>query len=76
MYSNPEALKMYATKMKVPEELIAKALSQSHPRSAMQLERLSEMDSVMADAVANKFLEEPMTQQQLMEFYPFPDLGK
>lgn len=76
MYSNPQALKMYAAKMTVPEELIAKALPQSHPRSAMQLERLSEMDSVMADAVANKFLEKPMTKQEFAEFYPFPELGK
>ena len=76
MYSNPQAIKMYAEKMKVPEELIAKALPQSHPRSAMQLARLSDVDSIMADAVANKFLEKPMTKEQLAEFFPFPELGK
>lgn len=76
MYSNPEALKMYAAKMKVPEELIAKALPQSHPRSAMQAERLSDIDSIMADAVTNKFLEKPMTKEQLAEFFPYPELGK
>ena len=76
MYSNPQAIKMYAEKMKVPEELIAKALPQSHPRSAMQLARLSDVDSIMTDAVANKFLEKPMTKEQLAEFFPFPELGK
>jgi NitT/TauT family transport system substrate-binding protein len=76
MYSNPQALKMYAEKMKLPEALIAKALPQSHPRSSMQMEKLSEIDSIMADAVTNKFLEKPMTKEQLAEFYPNSEFGK
>ncbi len=76
MYSNPQAIDMYAAKMKIPRELIAKALPQSHPRSSMQLDHLSNIDGIMADAVANKFLEKPMTKEQLSEFFPFPNLGK
>ncbi|MFN3657978.1 MAG: ABC transporter substrate-binding protein [Pseudolabrys sp.] len=76
MYDNPQALKMYAAKMKIPEDLIAKGLPQSHPRSAMQMDGLSDVDGILTDAVANKFLEKPMTREQLAEFFPFPNLGK
>jgi hypothetical protein len=67
---------MYAAKMKIPKELIAKALPQSHPRSSMQMDQISNVEGIMADAIANKFLEKPMTKEQLSEFFPFPDMGK
>lgn len=76
MYTDPKALEMYAAKMKIPEPLIAKALPQSHPRSSMQLEKLSDVDGIMKDAIANKFIDKPLTKEQLAEFFPFPDLGK
>lgn len=76
MYSDPKAITMYAEKMRIPEPLIAKALPQSHPKSAMQLDGLSDVDGIMADAIANKFIDKPLTKEQLAEFYPFPTLGK
>jgi NitT/TauT family transport system substrate-binding protein len=76
MYSDPKAVEMYAAKMKVPVALIKKALPESHPRAALQADRLSDVDGIMRDAVTNKFLEKPLTRQELAAFYPFPDLGK
>ena len=76
MYTDPKALQMYAAKMKIPEDLIAKALPQSHPRSSMQMEKLSDIDGIMRDAIANKFIDKPLTHQQLAEFFPYPNLGK
>jgi NitT/TauT family transport system substrate-binding protein len=76
MYANPQALKMYAAKMKIAEPLIAKALPQSHPRSSMQADGLSNIDGIMSDAVVNKFIDKPLTKEQLAEFYPYPNLGK
>ena len=76
MYNDPKALEMYAAKMKVPVDLVKKGLPDSHPRAAMQTERLSDVDGIMRDAVTNKFLEKPMTKEQLAEFYPMPNLGK
>jgi len=76
MYSDPKALAMYAEKMKVPEALVKKALPESHPRAAMQADHISDVDGIMRDAVTNKFLEKPMTKEQLAQFYPFPNLGK
>jgi NitT/TauT family transport system substrate-binding protein len=76
MYTDPKALQMYAAKMKIPEDLIAKALPQSHPRSSMQMEKLSDVDGIMKDAIANKFIDKPLTKEQLADFYPYPNLGK
>jgi NitT/TauT family transport system substrate-binding protein len=76
MYTDPKALEMYAAKMKVDAALIKKGLAESHPRSALQAENLSDVDGIMRDAVTNKFLEKPMTKEQLAEFYPMPNLGK
>lgn len=76
MYSDPQAIKVYAAKMQVPETLILQALPQSHPRSSMQMERIADVDSVMNDAVTNKFLEKPLSKDQLAEFFPLPNLGK
>jgi NitT/TauT family transport system substrate-binding protein len=76
MYSDPKALTLYAAKMKVPENLVKAALPDSHPRVVMQSDHLSDIDGIMRDAVANKFLEQPMSKQQIAEFYPFPNLGK
>lgn len=76
MYSDPKAIEMYAAKMKVPVALIKKALPESHPRSALQADALSDADGIMRDAVTNKFLDKPLTKEQLAEFYPFPALGK
>lgn len=72
----PAGSKNVCQKKKLPVPLIAKALPQSHPRSSMPMEQLSEVDSIMADAVANKFVEKPMTKEQQAEFYPNRDLGK
>ncbi len=42
----------------------------------MQADHISDVDGIMRDAVTNKFLEKPMTKEQLAQFYPFPNLGK
>lgn len=76
MYNDPKAIEMYAAKMKVPVTLVKKGLPESHPRAAMQADQLSDVDGIMRDAVTNKFLEKPLTQEQLATFYPFPTLGK
>jgi NitT/TauT family transport system substrate-binding protein len=76
MYTDPKAVEMYAAKMKVPVALVKKALPESHPRAALQSDHLADVEGIMRDAVANKFLTQPMTKEQLAEFYPFPNLGK
>ena len=40
--------------------------------SALDPDRLSDIDGAMADAVALKFLEAPLTKEQLAEFFQIP----
>jgi NitT/TauT family transport system substrate-binding protein len=72
MYASPEAVKLYAQKLGKPESLIELSRSQFHPKAALDPDRLSDIDGVMADAVALKFLEAPLTKEQLGEFFQIP----
>jgi NitT/TauT family transport system substrate-binding protein len=72
MYASPEAVKLYAQKLGKPESLIELSRSQFHPKAALDPDRLSDIDGVMADAVALKFLEAPLSKEQLAEFFQIP----
>ena len=48
---------------------------QFNPKEAMLPDRLSDLDLVMEDAVALKFLDKPMTQDDLTELFQIPPPG-
>ena len=75
MYTNPQAVKIYAEKMKMPEDLIVLQRDQFNPKDAMLPDRLSDLDLVMEDAVALKFLDKPMTKDELTELFQIPPAG-
>jgi NitT/TauT family transport system substrate-binding protein len=72
MYASPQAVKLYAQKIGKPESLVELSRSQFHPKAAVDPDRLSDIDGVMADAVALKFLDAPLTREQLAEFFQIP----
>jgi NitT/TauT family transport system substrate-binding protein len=72
MYSDPKAITMYAKKMKLDEGLIKDAIKQFHPKEALQTDEMKDMDGIQRDAVKLKFLEKPLTKQQLAEFLQIP----
>jgi NitT/TauT family transport system substrate-binding protein len=72
MYSNPDAIKMYAAKTKLPEGLIQGSVEKYHPKPAMQTDSVTDMDGIMRDAVTLKFLEKPLSREQLAEFIQIP----
>jgi NitT/TauT family transport system substrate-binding protein len=72
MYASPEAVKLYAKKIGKPENLVELSRREFHPKAALDPDRLSDIDGVMADAVALKFLEAPLTKEQLAEFFQIP----
>jgi NitT/TauT family transport system substrate-binding protein len=76
MYSSPQAVKLYAEKMKMPEDLVVMQRDQFNPKDAMLPDRLSDLDLVMEDAVALKFLDKPMTKQELDELFQIPPAEK
>jgi NitT/TauT family transport system substrate-binding protein len=75
MYANPQAAKFYGEKMKLSEELVILQRDQFNPKEAMLPDRLSDLDLVMEDAVALKFLDKPMTKDELTELFQIPPPG-
>jgi NitT/TauT family transport system substrate-binding protein len=72
MYSNPLAVKYYSEQMQMPESLVELQRNEFNPKSALNPDKLSDIDLVMQDAIAGKFLENPLTQEQLAEFIQIP----
>ena len=72
MYSNPLAVKYYSESMSMPESLVEFQRDEFNPKSALNPDELSDVGLVMQDAVAGKFLEKPLTPEQLAEFIQIP----
>jgi NitT/TauT family transport system substrate-binding protein len=72
MYADPEAIKMYADAIKVPVAIAKTAVDQYQPKEAKQFDRILDVDGIMADAVRLKFLDVPLTREQLAEFIQIP----
>jgi NitT/TauT family transport system substrate-binding protein len=72
MYADPKALEMYSEKMKLPVDLLAESLKEFHPKSAMQTVEMADLDGAVKDAVTLKFLDAPLSKEQLAEFLQIP----
>jgi NitT/TauT family transport system substrate-binding protein len=72
MYSDPKAISMYAQKIKADEGMLKESIAEFHPKAAMQSDRMADLDGAVADAVKLKFLDKPMTKEQLTEFLQIP----
>jgi NitT/TauT family transport system substrate-binding protein len=72
MYSNPEAIAMYSKKINRPESLLKESIPQFHPKTSMQTDEMKDLDAAVRDAVSLKFLDKPLTKEQLAEFIQIP----
>jgi NitT/TauT family transport system substrate-binding protein len=72
MYADPKALAMYSEKVKQPVDVLQESLKDFHPKSAMQTEAMADLDGAVADAVKLKFLDAPLSKEQLAEFLQIP----
>jgi len=72
MYADPKALEMYSAKVKMPVDLLRESLKEFHPKSAMQTDKMADLDGAVTDAVKLKFLDAPLTKEQLAEFLQIP----
>ena len=66
MYSSPEGLQMYAGLANVPLS-IAEKMRTLIPKESANPDQIVGMDSVIAEAVATKFLSAPLTKEQVSE---------
>jgi len=76
MYSDPKAMQMYAEKMKIPIELVQQSAKDFQPKSTMQTDEMKDMDGIIRDAIKLKFLEKPLTKEQIAEFIQIPPRKK
>jgi NitT/TauT family transport system substrate-binding protein len=72
MYADPKAVEAYAAKLKQPVGLIRESLAEFHPKAAMQTDQMAEFDAAMTDAVKLKFLEKPLSKDEVAEFLQIP----
>ena len=72
MYSDPKAFEMYAAKIKRPVEMVTESAARFQPRETMQTDEMKDIDGAIRDAVKLKFLEKPLSKEQLAEFIQIP----
>ena len=73
MYSDPKAVTMYAAKIKMDDEaLLREAIKDFQPKETMQTDKMADLDGAIADAVKLKFLDAPLTKEQVAEFLQIP----
>jgi NitT/TauT family transport system substrate-binding protein len=73
IYSTPEGLKAYAEFAQMSEATTRRAITEFMPRAAVDPDRISGLDEVMADAVRFKFISAPLTRAQLDELIQIPE---
>ncbi|HTP90243.1 MAG TPA: ABC transporter substrate-binding protein, partial [Xanthobacteraceae bacterium] len=72
MYADPAAMKMYADTLGMPVDVVKAAIEKFQPRDAKQFDRILDIDGMMADAIKNKFLDAPLSKEQLADFIQIP----
>jgi NitT/TauT family transport system substrate-binding protein len=72
MYSDPKAISMYAAKIKGDEALIKEAIAEFQPKDTVQTTEMKDLDGIVRDAVKLKFLDKPLTKEQLADFLQIP----
>jgi len=73
VYSTPEGLRAYAKWANIPENVAKRALQEFLPKAAVDPDRISGLDTIMADAVTFKYIAKPLSQQQIDELIQIPE---
>jgi NitT/TauT family transport system substrate-binding protein len=73
VYATPEGLAAYAKWASISETTAKRALAEFLPKSAVDPDRISGVDDVMADAVTFKYIPAPLTKQQLDALIQIPE---
>jgi NitT/TauT family transport system substrate-binding protein len=76
MYADPKAVEMYSVKMKLPVDLLKESMDKFQPKEALQSDKFADLDGAIADAVKLKFLEKPLTKEQIAELLQIPPRKK
>jgi NitT/TauT family transport system substrate-binding protein len=72
MYSDPDAIKRYARKLRLDEDFVRRSVQSIYPKAALQTDQMKDLDGIQRDAVKLKFLDQPLSRGQLAEFLQIP----
>jgi NitT/TauT family transport system substrate-binding protein len=72
MYADPKAVEMYSEKVKLPVDLLKQSMNDFQPKATMQTDTFADLDGAVRDAVTLKFLDKPLTKEQLTELLQIP----
>jgi NitT/TauT family transport system substrate-binding protein len=73
VYATPAGRKAYAEWASISEATAQRALREFLPKAAVDPDRISGLDDIMADAVAFKYIPAPLTAAQLDELIQIPE---
>jgi len=76
MYSDPKAVEMYSQKIHRPVDLLKESMDKFQPKEALQTDEFKDLDGAVRDAVILKFLDKPLTKEQLAELIQIPPRKK
>ena len=76
MYSDPKAVEMYSKKIHRPVEMLKELMEKFQPKEALQTDHFADLDGAIRDAVKLKFLEKPLTKEQIAELLQIPPRKK
>ncbi|HYW59350.1 MAG TPA: ABC transporter substrate-binding protein, partial [Xanthobacteraceae bacterium] len=72
MYGDPAALEAYAKFSGAPGAIAQQVRDEFYPKDGLMVDRISGLDAVMADGVANRYLAAPLTRDQLGALFQVP----
>ena len=62
--------------MRQPVEVLKESMAKFQPKQALQTDKFEDLDGAIADAVKLKFLEKPLTKEQIAELLQIPPRKK
>ncbi len=72
LYSDPQGVRIFADYAKIPEKLAVRIRDEFMPKAAMSPDRVSGIEGLTKDAIDFKFMQAPLTAQQLSELIQIP----
>ena len=75
-YVSPDRLRPYPgnarTHSRKQIKLIADSIKEFHSKEAMQTDAMKDLDGIIRDAIKLKFIDRPLTKEQLAELIQIP----
>jgi NitT/TauT family transport system substrate-binding protein len=72
MYADPKAIEAFAKYAQISNTMAQTVRDRFYPKAMLQLDEVKGLDEMMQDAIAFKYLTQPLTPQQISELLQLP----